>query len=101
MDIETTSRGAALAAGLAVGLWNIDQFHLHPQSQIQKKFESKMSSTNRDKLLLQWHKAVYLSFGEIYPPKQLENKVKSTSSYLWAIFAVTLASLLILKNLKK
>ncbi|MBN2136413.1 MAG: glycerol kinase GlpK [Sedimentisphaerales bacterium] len=55
--LETTAMGAAFFAGLAVGYWeNLDEIR-----RIWKKdaeFTARMSCETREKLLVNWHKAV-------------------------------------------
>jgi glycerol kinase len=54
---ETTSLGAAYAAGLGVGFWN-DLDELRKQWQVEKVWEPKMSLEQRDQLVAGWSKAV-------------------------------------------
>ncbi len=58
---ETTSLGAAYAAGLAVGFWdNLDD--LRANWLIDKTWEPKMDEGEREKLYAGWKKAVTRSF---------------------------------------
>jgi glycerol kinase len=59
---ETTSLGAAYAAGLAVGFWdNIE--NLRANWGIDKTWRPEMEEDTRDHLFNQWKKAVERSFG--------------------------------------
>jgi glycerol kinase len=60
--IETTSLGAAYAAGLAVGYWN-DLDDLTQNWGVDKTWEPQMKETQRAKLYAEWKKAVERSFG--------------------------------------
>jgi glycerol kinase len=60
--IETTSLGAAYAAGLAVGYWN-DLDDLRQNWGIDKTWEPQMKEVQRAKLFAGWKKAVERSFG--------------------------------------
>lgn len=55
---ETTALGAAYLAGLAVGYWE-SQEEIAKQWVIDKKFESGMSDSEREKLYEGWKKAVH------------------------------------------
>jgi len=58
---ETTSLGAAYAAGLAVGFWsNLED--LRQNWQIDKTWEPKMDNATREKLYGEWKKAVTRTF---------------------------------------
>ena len=54
--VETTARGAAFLAGLAVGLWS--KGDLVEMNFIVKEFASEMTVEKRQELLIQWSKAV-------------------------------------------
>ncbi len=54
---ETTARGAAFLAGLAVGFWK-DQAELSRIARGGDRFEPKMSAAERDVLVEGWHRAV-------------------------------------------
>ncbi len=54
---ETTALGAAYLAGLAVGFWK-DKSEITKRWAIDKKFEPKMDSAERDKLYHGWQTAV-------------------------------------------
>lgn len=54
---ETTSLGAAYAAGLAVGFWS-DLDDLGKQWQMEKSWEPEMTKAERDSLVAGWLKAV-------------------------------------------
>jgi glycerol kinase len=56
-NTETTSMGAALMAGLGVGLWS-DLKELKKMDIIEKQFKPKMTTLNRKKRLQRWHKAI-------------------------------------------
>ncbi len=60
--IETTSLGAAYAAGLAVGYWN-DFDDLTQNWGIDKTWEPNMTEARRAKYYAEWKKAVERSFG--------------------------------------
>jgi len=55
--IETTALGAALQAGLGVGLWkSLDE--INKKWKEEKRFESRLSEKERKLKLVQWEKAV-------------------------------------------
>ena len=54
---ETTARGAAYLAGLAVGFWP-DQRTIEQQWAAASRFEPGMSADHRAELLAVWHRAV-------------------------------------------
>ena len=59
---ETTSLGAAYAAGLAVGFWeNLDD--LRQNWQVDKVWEPQMDEATRERLYKGWLKAVERTFG--------------------------------------
>ena len=58
---ETTSLGAAYAAGLAVGFWN-NLEDLRVNWLVDKTWEPKMDETTRDRLYKGWLKAVTRTF---------------------------------------
>lgn len=58
---ETTSLGAAYAAGLATGFWS-DQESLRENWQIAKRWEPRMSEERREELYRGWKKAVERTF---------------------------------------
>jgi glycerol kinase len=59
---ETTSLGAAYAAGLAVGFWNsFDE--LRANWQVDKVWNPQMSPEERERLYAGWKKAVQRTFG--------------------------------------
>ncbi len=58
---ETTSLGAAYAAGLAVGFWN-SQDELREKWAADKTWTPSMTSARREKLFSGWKKAVTRSF---------------------------------------
>jgi glycerol kinase len=59
---ETTSLGAAYAAGLAVGFWN-DLEDLEANWSVDKTWKPKMQEQEREKLFSGWLKAVERTFG--------------------------------------
>jgi glycerol kinase len=59
---ETTSLGAAYAAGLAVGLWN-DLPELRSHWAVDRSWEPRMSATERERLTAFWQKAVDRTLG--------------------------------------
>jgi len=58
---ETTSLGAAYAAGLATGFWS-DQESLRENWQVAKRWEPKMDEEKREELYRGWKKAVERTF---------------------------------------
>ncbi len=59
---ETTSLGAAYAAGLAVDFWdNLDD--LRANWQVDKTWEPQMNAQHREQLYASWKKAVTRTFG--------------------------------------
>jgi glycerol kinase len=61
---ETTSLGAAYAAGLAVGFWN-DLEDLRANWSVDKRWKPQMQEQEREKLFSGWLKAVERTFGWI------------------------------------
>jgi glycerol kinase len=61
---ETTSMGAAYAAGLAVGFW-ADEKELESHWQAERTFQPKMEAQERERLQAQWQKAVERTLGWI------------------------------------
>ena len=60
---ETTALGAAIAAGLAVGVWkDLDELK-DINTRGGTVFESKMPKETSSKLFERWEKAVYTSSG--------------------------------------
>lgn len=59
---ETTSLGAAYAAGLAVGFWKIQE-ELRENWGVDQVWEPKMDDITRRRLYHQWLKAVERTFG--------------------------------------
>lgn len=61
-DIETTARGAAYAAGLAVGFWAREDgkspVEEEDASQLKRTFASAISKQNREKRMAMWKRAV-------------------------------------------
>lgn len=55
--IETTAMGAAYLAGLAIGYWK-DPSEIEKVRRSEKKFYPNMSTTERNRLILGWQKAV-------------------------------------------
>ncbi len=54
---ETTARGAAYLAGLAVGYWS-DQEQIAKHNRMERRFECTMDSADRQRLYGGWKKAV-------------------------------------------
>lgn len=61
---ETTSLGAAYAAGLALGFWD-DLDTLRKKWKEDKRWQPDMTAQRRQELIHSWHKAVERSFGWI------------------------------------
>ena len=59
---ETTALGAAYAAGLAVGVWN-DVESLRSQWKVDREWEPRWSTDQREAAYGGWKKAVERSFG--------------------------------------
>lgn len=57
--VETTSLGAAMAAGAAVGLWNIEA-KIEGSS---RKFKNKINDDERDRRFKKWEMAIEKSLG--------------------------------------
>jgi glycerol kinase len=55
--VETTARGSAFLAGLAVGFWE-NQKDLENAFELDKRFDPQMSKPERDRLYAGWQKAV-------------------------------------------
>lgn len=60
--VETTARGAAYLAGLAVGYWKTKEDVIKNQ-QIERVFHPQMEEEERQKKLKGWKKAVKYAFG--------------------------------------
>jgi glycerol kinase len=58
---ETTALGAAYAAGLATGFWNTEE-ELRENWVEDKRWEPKMSESEREQLVRAWKKAVTRTF---------------------------------------
>jgi len=54
--LESTALGAASLAGLAVGLWSLE--NLGAQKEIERVFQPKFDQPTRDKLYQKWQRAV-------------------------------------------
>ncbi len=59
---ETTSMGAAYAAGLAVGFWK-DEDELRAHWQRDRSWEPRISTSERERLQAMWEKAVERTLG--------------------------------------
>jgi glycerol kinase len=59
---ETTSMGAAYAAGLAVGFWS-DENELRSHWQAERSWEPRMEAAERARLKAQWERAVERTLG--------------------------------------
>jgi glycerol kinase len=59
-NIETTSTGAALMAGMGVGLWDVSD--LHKVNPIAKKFQAQIERRQRAERVKKWREAVRLSY---------------------------------------
>ncbi len=55
-NVETTALGAAFFAGIAVGLWKLDE--LQSKWKIDRVFEATVNKQDIEKLKIRWHKAV-------------------------------------------
>jgi glycerol kinase len=66
---ETTAMGAAMLAGLGVGMWKTSE-QLHAIVKRGDLFTPKMRPAEREKLLAGWHDAVarVLTHGEVSSP---------------------------------
>lgn len=80
--METTSLGAALAAGLAVGVWkDTKELEQLLGGSVQTRFEPCMSASEREECLAGWNKAVSKSLGWV---GEEETKSGSKSLLVWA-----------------
>lgn len=59
--LESTALGAALLAGLSIGLWSLKE--LEKEDENQTIFKPKMSSVKRERLYKGWQKAVKRTMG--------------------------------------
>jgi glycerol kinase len=66
--VETTSLGAAYAAGLAVGFWS-DVDDLASNWSLDKRFEPRMAASERRRLYERWQQAVTRSFDWMPPSR--------------------------------
>jgi glycerol kinase len=57
MVTETTALGAAFLAGLGVGVWASPD-ELAATWRLDRRFEPRMGSAERERLLARWHRAV-------------------------------------------
>lgn len=60
---ETTALGAAIAAGLAVGVWDSFGDLSKVNTEGKTTFEPKMKKQESDKMFARWQKAVEMSKG--------------------------------------
>jgi glycerol kinase len=60
---ETTSLGAAIAAGLAVGIWKEFDELKEINQKNRKIFQPDISKTESDKMFSKWEKAVEMCRG--------------------------------------
>ncbi|MGP6175254.1 glycerol kinase GlpK [Corynebacterium sp. A21] len=60
-NIETTALGAAFAAGYGAGFWDSLE-ELAAKSQVDRHWEPKMESTEREHLYSEWNRAVERSY---------------------------------------
>ncbi|MBO4776513.1 MAG: glycerol kinase, partial [Lachnospiraceae bacterium] len=60
--VETTAKGAAYLAGLAVGYWK-NKEELLSNNSLDRTFEPKISYEEQQKKLREWHKAVACTRG--------------------------------------
>ena len=63
---ETTALGAAYLAGLAVGTWSSLE-EIKSLHTVERQYQPAMDTSQRDKLLRGWHKAVGRSLGWAEP----------------------------------
>ncbi len=63
---ETTSMGAAYAAGLAVSFWS-DEKELRSHWQAERRWEPQMEALERERLQALWEKAVERTLGWVQP----------------------------------
>jgi len=61
-DTETTARGAAFAAGVAVGLWGPDNLHFVNASGEKRQFLPNINAQTRARRMATWRKAVERAF---------------------------------------
>ena len=62
--VETTALGAAVAAGLAVGVWSgVDDARLASVTKAERTFKPSISGEERARRLRQWKRAVERSIG--------------------------------------
>ena len=54
---ETTALGAAYLAGLAAGVWDSPD-QIREQWELERRFAPSMEEEERQRLFLQWHRAV-------------------------------------------
>jgi len=64
-DTETTARGAAIAAGIAVGMWPIKSLPQENNKPEQTVFTPKIDEEKRGKMMAGWKCAVKLSFADM------------------------------------
>lgn len=59
--LETTSRGAAFIAGIAAGIWHLDE--LPRLYRVERRFQPRMDRSKREDLYRGWKEAVRRSMG--------------------------------------
>lgn len=74
--METTSRGAAFAAGLAVGVWT-DVEEVHSLWSVAQTFKPSMTPEERETYWKGWQKAVSKSIGWIETEEVVESKSRA------------------------
>ena len=62
---ETTALGAAYLAGIAVGIWTLEQ--VEEMWREAARYEPRMGEDERETLLAEWHRAVEHSRGWAAP----------------------------------
>jgi glycerol kinase len=69
---ETTSLGAALAAGLAVGFWSMDEVFSHSTDAASSSFAPKVAARDANRRYQCWQKVVGLCRGleELCDPEE-------------------------------
>jgi glycerol kinase len=72
-DVETTALGAALAAGVALGLWSGDSLlSAHHAREGATEFNPRCSEAERASMYLRWKAAVERSLGWVNTPEEKE-----------------------------
>jgi len=64
-DIETTARGAAIAAALSTGFWKQEELHyISSKDAPTTQYDPKIDQNERETMIKGWKRAARLSYAE-------------------------------------